>query len=178
MGTRGHWLIPSPRTSRLLFLFSSSFILASLAPSQLPGHTVIIRMGRNHQPIILWGDAVSKNCGGLWAKSRGLLCGGKLWSLAGTLELKNVERASLNSFGSTFTTGLPGNVWSFGLELLVQVLLSHLAWSYIQPQGSSGKSKLQLNPEGSCKSLSKRGKKITQRKGNEIDSENNHSGAI
>lgn len=79
-----------------------------------------------------------------------------------------MEQASLNSFGSSFTVGLPGNVRSFGLELLVQVLLSHLAWSYIQPQGSSRISKLQLNPEGSCRSLSKKGEKITQRKANEI----------
>lgn len=89
-----------------------------------------------------------------------------------------MEQASLNSFGSSFTAGLPGNVRSFGLELLAQVLLSHLAWSYIQPQGSSRKSKLQLNPEGSCKSLSKKGAKTTQREANEMESENSHRGAI
>ena len=62
------------------------------------------------------------------------------------------------------------------LELLVQVLLSHLAWSYTQPQGSSGKSKLQLNPEGSCKSLSERGgkKPLSPNKANEMRSENSH----
>lgn len=84
----------------------------------------------------------------------------------------------MNSSVTHFAAGLPGNVLSIGLVLLVQVLLSHLAWSYIQPQASSGKSNLQLNPEGSCKSLSKAGRKITQRKANEMDSENSHSGAI
>lgn len=66
---------------------------------------------------------------------------------------------NVNSFVSSLAAGLPGNVRSLALVLLAQVLLSHLAWSYIQPHGSSGKSKLQLNPEGSCKSLSKRGEK-------------------
>lgn len=87
-----------------------------------------------------------------------------LWWEVMTLEPGARQRAGLNPFLSGPAAGLPGNVRSFGLELPVQVLLSHLAWSYIQPQGSSGKSKLQLNPEWSCRSLSERGGRITQRR--------------
>lgn len=72
------------------------------------------------------------------------------------------------------STALPGNVLSLGLALLIQVLRSHLALSYTQPQDSSGKSKLQLNPEGSCKSLSKRERKVTKRPANETGLENSH----
>lgn len=75
-------------------------------------------------------------------------------------ERRGAGSPSLLIFASA--AGLPGNVRSLGLVLLVQALLSHLAWSYIHPQGSSGKSKLQLNPEGSCKSLSKREKRTTR----------------
>ena len=100
----------------------------------------------------------------MWAQSGGSLCGGELRSLPGNLGLGDVEQAPLTSFTAESLAGLPGNVRSCGLELLAQVLLSHLAWSYIQPQGSSGKSKLQLNPEGSCRSLSESGGEITQRR--------------
>lgn len=51
--------------------------MASLPPAQLPGRPVITGEGGNHQPAILWGDVVSKDRGGLWAKGRGLLCAGK-----------------------------------------------------------------------------------------------------
>lgn len=108
------------------------------------------------------------------AKSRGLFCGEQLRSLSGAAE--NAAQAGLNPLSSSLAAGLPGKVLSLGLELLVQVLLSHLAWSYTQPQGSSGKSKLQLNPEGSCKSLSERGgkKPLSPNKANEMRSENSH----